>query len=518
MANDDMALVREYADSNSEQAFAKLVSRNINLVYSVARRQVRDPHLAEEITQSVFIILARKAGSLSSKTILSGWLCRTARYISANTVKTQRHRQIREHESHMQSIVDEPDPSVWGQLAPMLDDALNCLGAKEHDAVVLRFVDGKEFKEVGAALGSTEDAARMRINRAIEKLRKFFAKRGVTVSAAAIAGAIGANSIQAAPAGLGVTITAAALSGTSVTTAAFIAATKAIAMTTFQKTIVGTTVAVLAAAAIYKAREASRLRALELALQSQQWASPQQVRVFQAKQVESLRQLEALRADNARLNRNTEELLRLRGKVSQMQSAAAQSNQNQFESLASTWASRANQVKEYLEQTPEEAIPELQLLSSADWLREIQPVYWWKGETNDFKFVLGVLRTHAKARLARGIGRALGNYLIANQGQLPGTVMELKPYLNLQYTDNVPVTDEMLQRYELIYSGNVNVLPPTEPLILESGITQKAQYDALFKIGAFALSSKKIDPLGADSQEDGIATRPEELKKLFAGQ
>ena len=518
MANDDMALVREYAGSNSEQAFATLVSRHINLVYSVALRQVRNAHVAEEITQSVFIILARKANSLSPKTILSGWLCRTARYVSANTVKTQRHRQIREHESHMQSIVNEPDLSVWSKIAPMLDDALNCLGAKEHDALVLRFFDDKEFKEVGAALGTTEDAARMRINRAIEKLRKFFAKRSVTLSAAAITGAIAGNSVQAAPAGLGVTITAAALSGTSVTTAAVIAATKAIAMTTFQKTIVGTTVAVLAAAWIYEAREASQLRALELALQAQQWASPQQVRVLQAKQTESSRQLEALRADNERLNRNTEELLRLRGKVSQMQSAAAQSNQNQFESLASTWASRANQVKQYLEQSPEEAIPELQLLSSADWLREIQPVYWWKGETNDFKFVLGVLRTHAKARLARGMGRALGDYLIANQGQLPETVVELKPYFNLRYTDNMPVTDDMLQRYALIHTGNVNALPATEPLILESGMIQKAQYDSLFKIGAFAVTSNKIDPLGQDTQEDGIAARPEELKKLFAGQ
>ena len=110
MTSDDMALVREYAQSNSEQAFATLVSRHVNLVYSVALRQVRDPHLAEEITQSVFIILARKAKSLSPKTILSGWLCRTARYVSANTLRIQRRRQFREQEAHMQSILNEPDP------------------------------------------------------------------------------------------------------------------------------------------------------------------------------------------------------------------------------------------------------------------------------------------------------------------------------------------------------------------------------------------------------------------------
>ena len=101
--NDDLTLLREYARSNSEEAFAALVSRHINLVYSVALRQVRDPHLAEEITQAVFIILARKAGSLGPKTILSGWLCRTARYASANALTIQRRRQHREQEAYMQS-------------------------------------------------------------------------------------------------------------------------------------------------------------------------------------------------------------------------------------------------------------------------------------------------------------------------------------------------------------------------------------------------------------------------------
>src|SRR5450631_4406081 len=109
MLNDDITLLKEYAGSNSEAAFATLVSRHVNLVYSVAMRQVRNPHLAEEITQGVFIILARKAKSLSPKTILSGWLCRTARNIAANTLRTERRRQFHEQESQMQSLLNEPD-------------------------------------------------------------------------------------------------------------------------------------------------------------------------------------------------------------------------------------------------------------------------------------------------------------------------------------------------------------------------------------------------------------------------
>ena len=194
--NDDLTLLREYARRNSEAAFAALVSRHVNLVYSVALRQVRDPHLAEEITQAVFIILARKADSLGDKTILPGWLCRTARYASANALTIQRRRQHREQEAYMQSILtggsDASSPQMqeetWHQIAPLLDGAMEQLGRKDHDALVLRFFENKNFAEVGAALGASEDAAKMRVNRALEKLRKFFTKRGVSSTAAILPG------------------------------------------------------------------------------------------------------------------------------------------------------------------------------------------------------------------------------------------------------------------------------------------------------------------------------------------
>jgi RNA polymerase sigma factor (sigma-70 family) len=214
MPNDDLALLRDYARNNSEEAFAALVSRYINLVYSVALRSVRDPHLAEEITQAVFIILARKAGSLGPKTILAGWLCRTARYTSANAMTIQRRRQRREQEAHMQSILNEAvnEPAeTWQQIAPLLDGAMEQLGQKDHDAVVLRFFKGLNFKEVGVALGASEDVAKMRVSRALEKLRKIFTKRGVNSTTAILAGVISSNSVQAAPVALAKTVTAIAL-------------------------------------------------------------------------------------------------------------------------------------------------------------------------------------------------------------------------------------------------------------------------------------------------------------------
>ena len=218
MANDDMALVREYAATQSERAFETLVSRHIHLVYSVALRQARDAHLAEEITQAVFIILARKAKTLGPKTILSGWLCRTARYACVNTLTMQRRRQNREQEAYMQSHLTETESNAWMQIAPLLDAALDQLGEKDHNAVVLRFFEGRNFSDVGAALGASEGAAKKRVTRAVEKLRTFFKKRGITLSATAIAGAVSANSVQAAPIGLATSVTVAAVKGTAVTT------------------------------------------------------------------------------------------------------------------------------------------------------------------------------------------------------------------------------------------------------------------------------------------------------------
>jgi RNA polymerase sigma factor (sigma-70 family) len=214
MLNNDLNLLREFARNNSEEAFAALVSRHVNLVYCVALRSVRDAHLAEEITQAVFIILARKADSLGDKTILPGWLCRTARYASANALTIQRRRQRREQEAYMQSTLNEAEPmheETWNQIAPLLDGAMEHLGQKDHDALVLRFFENKTFAEVGANLGASEDAAKKRVNRALEKLRKIFTKHGVSSTTATLAGAISANSVQAAPATLVKTITAVAL-------------------------------------------------------------------------------------------------------------------------------------------------------------------------------------------------------------------------------------------------------------------------------------------------------------------
>jgi RNA polymerase sigma factor (sigma-70 family) len=245
---DDIALLKEYAESGSESAFAELIARYVNLVYSAALRSVGNAHAAQEIAQAVFIILARKAKSLGDKTVLSGWLYQTARLTAANYSRTEIRRQHREQEAYMQAILNEPESEAWRQIAPLLDDAMGRLGEKDRNAIVLRFFENKNLREVGLALGASEDAAKMRVNRALEKLRKFFTKRGATHSAAIIAGAVSANSVHAAPVGLAKTISAVAVAkgaAASTTTLTLIKGALIIMAWTKAKTITVTSVCLI---------------------------------------------------------------------------------------------------------------------------------------------------------------------------------------------------------------------------------------------------------------------------------
>lgn len=209
--NEDMELLRDYVVRQSEQAFETLVARHVNLVYSAAVRQVGEPHLAEDVTQTVFIILARKAGTLGPNTIIPSWLHRTAGYAAAAALRTERRRARREQEAEMQTQLNESEDEAWLQIAPLLDMAIARLDEKDRDAIVLRYFQNKSLSEIGSALGASEDGARMRVNRALEKMRRFFVKRGIASTTAIIAGVISANSVQAAPAALAKSVAAVAV-------------------------------------------------------------------------------------------------------------------------------------------------------------------------------------------------------------------------------------------------------------------------------------------------------------------
>ena len=235
---EDIALLRKYVDDGSEEAFAALVTRHVNKVYSVALRHAGKPHEAEEITQAVFVILARKSRHLGKRVMLAGWLHQTARLTALTFIRSAVRRARREQEAYMQNESNRNEADVWEQIATLLDAAMAGLNETDRHAVVLRFFDGKSMGEIGATMGANEVAARKRVGRALDKLQKYFSSRGVHSTTDTIAQAISTNSVQTAPALLAQTATSVALAKGAVAGTSILALVKATLLAMKTKTIV----------------------------------------------------------------------------------------------------------------------------------------------------------------------------------------------------------------------------------------------------------------------------------------
>lgn len=210
----DIELLRRYRETGSDQAFQELVDRHLAMVYSVALRRVRNADWAEEAAHAVFIALARKASSLSDRTVLVGWLYRATRYAAAKLLRDEQRRARNEKEAataNLNNRSPEQETMSWEELSPLVLEALDALGGKDRDAVLMRFFENRTFAQVAAALGTTEAAAKMRTGRAMEKLRKRLVKRCSHVTLAMLTAGLGASFLVSTPSGLAASVAAAAL-------------------------------------------------------------------------------------------------------------------------------------------------------------------------------------------------------------------------------------------------------------------------------------------------------------------
>ncbi|MDB6115901.1 MAG: polymerase, sigma-24 subunit, subfamily [Lacunisphaera sp.] len=255
---DDSTLLRGYAATRSEADFTELVRRHVDLVYSAALRQVNgDAHLAQDVTSLVFTDLARKASTLVNHRLLPGWLFTSTRFAAAKLVRTARRRQAREAAALLMQDHSPTDaPLDWERVRPVLDEALGELDERDREAILLRYLGGCDYAAVGAKLALSENAARMRVDRALDKLRALLARRGATSTAAALSLALANQAVVAAPAGLAATVTGAALAG-----AGPVAALTFMSLTKLQLALAGAVLATGAGFYVVQERDNAALRA-----------------------------------------------------------------------------------------------------------------------------------------------------------------------------------------------------------------------------------------------------------------
>jgi len=464
---DDAELLRRYALDRSQDAFAELVSRHLDFVYAVAYRRVGgDANIAQEVSQSVFLALAAKAAALADRPVLTGWLHTATRLEAIQTVRREQRRLQREQTAHSMLELNRDSASAddWHRLRQVIDDAIGELNDRDREAVLMRFFEERPFSEIGARLRITEDGARLRLDRALDKLSVLLAKRGVTSTAAALSVALAQQTGVAAPAGLGATIAsaAAALSGAA-GPAAIYGAAKTIAMTTIQKTVIASALALTVGAGLFEAgvvyRNASQLDKLQQdsnGLQSQ------------------IRHLRDERdAAAGRLNTVEKQI------DARLASAAppAVGSDAALELQMKAWLANLDRMKELLAQRPSLGIPELRLLSESSWFDIAAGTKFDSDEA--VRRAFASLRSRAENLMANKLRSALSAYVKANDGLLPDQPGQLLPFFD------PPVEAELVERYQMLQTGKLSDLSQSDAgmRLMTVKSPTDIEYDTIWSFG-----------------------------------
>jgi len=319
--NSDTELLREYVEQDAESAFTRLVHEHLNLVYSAALRETAgDGAQAEDISQAVFSELARKAPRLLKHPSLAGWLYITVRHVASNLRRSEQRRRVREEKAQVMNelLADSPD-LAWERLRPVIDDVLHELNETDREVIVLRFLKNQSLRDVGAALGVQENTARMRVERALEKLRGLLAHRGITSTAGSLTAALAIGVITPAPSSLGATIAAAALASGAVTTSTSLTIIKLMTMSKAKLCGIGALVVAGVAVPVWQQTRLQTAQAenAQLLAQEKQLSGDQSQLAALRAEAERLRGIETNQAELERLRQyqaeTQPELLRLRG-------------------------------------------------------------------------------------------------------------------------------------------------------------------------------------------------------------
>ncbi|MGH7968193.1 MAG: RNA polymerase sigma factor, partial [Limisphaerales bacterium] len=372
------ALLASYVRDGSEEAFREVVNRYINLVYSTALRRVGgDSHLAEDVSQTVFLHLARKAHRLPDEVLLGGWLHRDTCHVAATLRRAERRRHHRERQAMEMKAQPDHTAANLARVAPVLDDAIDQLGKEDRLAIMLRFFEQRDLRSVGEALGSSENAAQKRVSRALEELRLRLQRHGVFLSATALGAALSAEAVTAAPAELAASAAGAALAGTAAGSGLGTVAVKTLVMSKLQLCVAGVVVIASVTAPLLIQHHAQR----DLLAQDERLRHQRELLAQIAADNQRLAHLLAQNTTRSAVsNEQTRELLRLRGEVGRLRQNARElrtaagatdvdaASETTLQEKERRYAQRVSELKQWLKERPSEKIPELALMTERDWL------------------------------------------------------------------------------------------------------------------------------------------------------
>lgn len=463
----DAELLQRYARDRDEAAFAELVRARIDLVHSAAARRVGgDPHLTKEITQEVFLSLARHAGQLARHPVLAAWLHTCTRNAAAYVLRRELRRARRQQE--VQAMQD-PDPTeniarIWESVRPELDAALDELAESDRQALVLRFFENESYPALGQRLGLREEAARMRVGRALEKLRTRLQRRGIASTAALLGGALSAHGVVGAPAGL-----AAAVSG-AVTASAVVAPAFGFFYLMSTAKILATVAGLAAVTAAFVYYRHPGAPAVPVATVSAIVPSPPAPRpapppLPAAATAAASPSAEPARAPEPPAQKLTEE------------------------------GAKVAALRDMLDRLPAQRIPELKLATEADWYNAVEGNALESDD--DVRRALGRLRSAAEGRFARLVQPALRAFRDANAGQFPTDPIQLQSLVDAK------VDLAMLQRYRVAPASESPRVSLGSPLILTQKSLIDEKYDHHSVIGPSGLGSWSASTMTRSSGDSG---------------
>jgi RNA polymerase sigma factor (sigma-70 family) len=432
----DRDLLQQYLQGDS-QAFAALVGRHLNLVYSAALRQVRSSQLAEEVAQTVFLDLARRAHTFGPGQPVVAWLFVVTRRTAIDTLRSESRRVDREQTAAEIAAMTTPSPT-WVRIKDEIDDALSTLGDNERAAILLRFFENKSLREVGSSLGISEDTAQKRVSRALDRLRDRLVRRGIAVSSVGLATDLSAHALHVAPSALGATIAAALPIGAAATATTPVAAA-------FLSHAVATTVivgalgfAAIEAIAFVRQREEIVATRLEIDRQRDTLAALRTTQAATAKRLQEAREEQA-------------------------HAAALSVTDPAVEAAIAAWLQRVERLKSLAATRSDLAIPEFAALGDDDWFSLARDAAFETEEKLGETFL--AVRAAARRATAQIFFRALRFYADAQDGRLPVEPSDLAAHIPQ------PLPVELYSRYEMLQRGQFASAPDDAWLLAERLVT-----------------------------------------------